>query len=305
MGLLLAYGGLYLPGGGNLQPYRYIDQAMIWSVVGLGTGLRTLWATSNDNSGQKRRPTLRRALFLLAAVLVILWVRETVILYRPFRWDGNRCNRWQGPSAEVKAICDYLQTSSPPNGRLLVDDPRIGTLLPWCSGVEVIGGPFFFTWTDYGHTNANMWTFLETPYQDYNPQSWQQALRDYNVEWLIVNTNWGVAEWFTMSDWLALYPEAVEAGPQFGLYQFYKVNGYEPDSRLAITADHGSLQIQNATLGQPIRLPYHWIPTLEVWPPNSAQIQTEMVGSDPIPFIVVVPAQASFLICDPTGCPER
>ncbi len=302
MGLALAYFGLYLPRGGDLQPYRYIDQAMIWASVGLGTGLRAMWAKSNDAI---KRPLLRRTLFILALVLIVLWVQVAVVIYRPPRWGGNRFNRWYGPTAELKAICDYLQQNPPLNGRLLTDDARIGTLLPWCSGVEVIGGPFAFTWTAYGRTNANMWTFLGTPYTEYDPQQWRQAIQDYNIEWLIVNTNWGVPEWYTLSDWLALYPGEVEAGPLFGQYQLYKVTSYQPFNQLDITADHGLLQIENATPSQPVRLPYHWIPTLEAWPPDSAQIENELVGRDPIPFIVVTPNQASFLICDPTGCPER
>jgi hypothetical protein len=242
---------------------------------------------------------------VLAAILIILWVKEAIILYRPPRWDGNRFNRWQGPSEEVKAICGHLETISPLNGRLLVDDSRVGTLLPWCSGVEVIGGPFPFTWTKYGYSNANLWTFLDRPYREIDLQSWRQSVRLYNIEWLLINTNWGVAEWFTLSDWLTLHPQEVQPGPQFGIYQFYKVAAFEPDSRMDITADHGALQIQNATPGRSVRLPYHWISTLKAWPPGSAELINETVGSDPIPFIVITPNQESFLICDPTGCPEK
>jgi hypothetical protein len=43
VGFLLAYGGVYLPSGSDLQPYRYIDQAMVWAAVGLGAGFRGLW----------------------------------------------------------------------------------------------------------------------------------------------------------------------------------------------------------------------------------------------------------------------
>ncbi len=305
MGLFLAYGGVYLPGGDSLQPYRYIDQAMIWAAVGLGSGLRALWQKLTHEVGINSRLTLRRGLFILATILVFFWVRNTVILLRPPRWDGARFNRWQGPSDESKAICNHLQTMEPLNGRILVDDTRLGLLLPWCSGVEVIGGPFAFIWTDYGYTNATLWTFLDTPYTDYTPENWPQTLHNYDVEWLLVNTEWGVPEWFTLSDWLALHPDQAEIGPTFGKFQFYKVKSYQRQDSPLITADHGLLKVQNAIPGQSVRLPYHWIPDLDIWPPNSATIQSEIVGNDPIPFIVVVPNQESFLICDPTGCPKR
>ncbi|MFZ0546303.1 MAG: hypothetical protein WAM60_12740 [Candidatus Promineifilaceae bacterium] len=302
-GLALAYGGLYLPGGGNLQPYRYIDQAMIWSSVGLGTGLRALWAKIKNN--ESRWPNLQRAFSLVVIVLISLWVLRAAVLFRPPQLGGPPFNRWQGPSEELMAMCDYVQTLMPLDGRLLTDDARVGTLLPWCSAVEVIGGPFFFIWTDYGYTNANIWTFLDVPYPDYTPESWRQALQTYNVEWLIVNTGWGVPEWHTMSEWLARHPEEVEPGPKFGIYQFYKVNGYQPEAQPTITAEQNVLRIQNAEPGLATRLPYHWIPPLSVWPPDGAVLQSETVGSDPIPFIVVIPNQEEFLICDPIGCPER
>jgi hypothetical protein len=244
-------------------------------------------------------------LFLLTAVLLILWVGKAVVLYRPPILNGPPFNVWQGPSDEVKALCHDLERDGLQYGRILVDDARVGAFLPWLCGVEVIGGPFFFIWTDYGYSNATMWTFLDTPYSAYDFESWRQALADYDVEWLIVNNDWGVAEWFTLSDWLAVYPEGVEAGPTYGRYQLYKVRDYEPVKGLIVTADHGRIQIEDATPGLRTRLPYHWIPGLEVWPPDGAEVQREMVGKDPIPFIVVVPKEEAFLICDPRGCPER
>lgn len=304
-GLVFAYGALYLPGGGNLQPYRYLSQAMIWSAVGLGTGLRALWPWAADNRDSNKVVKLRRVLFLLAIIPVFLWVRQGVILYRPPQWGGPSFNRWQGPSNEVKALCRYLQTLTPLNGRLLTDDAHTGALLPWCSDAQVIGGPFPFIWTDYGYTNANLWTFLDTPYPDYSSESWRQALQDYNIEWLVVNTGWGVPQWDTLSDWLAANPDEMEAGPRFGRYQLYRVGSYQANNQPQVTAEHGALHIQNAVPGRPTRLPYHWLPTLETRPPNSATIQNETVGSDPIPFIVVIPNQPDFLICDPIGCPER
>jgi hypothetical protein len=302
VGFLLAYGGVYLPSGSDLQPYRYIDQAMVWAAVGLGAGFRGLW---HEVSIRVKRRRLSTALALLAAVLFIVWVSEAAIIYRPPSYGGNLFNRWYGPSDEAKAICDQMETLKPLNGRVLLDDSRIGVVVPSLCGVEVIGGPFPFTWTAYGYTNANFWTLLDVPYPDLTQEKWRQIVHNYNIEWLVVNNDWGVAEWDTLSEWLAVYPEEVEAGPQFGKYQLYRVTSFRPGDGLDITADYGVLHIQNATPGEALRLPYHWIPTLEVWPPGSADIQSEMVGNDPIPFIVVVPAEESFQICDPTGCPER
>lgn len=283
-GLVGAYGAVHLPGGGDLQPYRYIEQAALWSTLGLGPGLRAL-----ANTFATRLPQ-RVWLGSVAAVtlLAVLWVGNAAWRFRPPQLGGPGDHRWQGPSATVKEVCKYVKGLPLNRGRLLTDDARLGALLPWCSGVQVIGGPFFEIATQYGFTNATIRDFLDVQYEDYTEAAWREALATYKVRWVITHEEWDFPGWYTLADWLADHPHQVIPGPRFGPYRLYEVRRAGVEVGLTIRVEHGHLLITDAP-ERGFTLPFHWIPYLRAAQP-SVRLSPEPIGDDPIPFIHVEPS---------------
>lgn len=292
-----AYGLSHLPGGGNLQPYRYIEQAALWSTIGLADGLAVLrgWFSSRQGGG-RWRPVLG----LVLAAAGLYWLATTGWQFRPVLLGGENQNRWQGPTAEVKALCEHLKTL-PGRGRILLDDFRLAALLPWCSGREVIGGPFAHVFTDYGYANANTTEFLGVPYRDYPARAWQEEISAYQIGWVVAYRDWGRPDWYTLTDWLADHPSKATAGPVFGPYQLYNLNqGIDP---LVVEADYNRLRVE-ADPEQAERgytLPYHWIPGLRA-EPAGVQLRPRYFDGDPAPFIHIEPGGvANFTIYHYTG----
>ena len=289
---LVAYGAVYLPDGGNLQPYRYVEQAAMWSALGVGPGLRVL----TDIYATRMPQRVRVGVVTILAFFAILWVGNAAWRFRPPPIGGPAHHRWQGPSPTVIEICEHLKEMPLERGRLLTDDARLGALLPWCSGAQVIGGHFFEIWTQYGYANATISDFLDVPYEDYTVTTWQESLEIYNVHWIIAHEEWAISGWYTLADWLADHPHQVIAGPRFGPYRFYQVRDAADELPFTIRAEHGRLLITDAP-AQSFTLPFHWIPYLRTAPP-SVRLSPETIGDDPIPFIRVEPAgNATIEIC--------
>lgn len=288
----VAYGAVHLPGGGDLQPYRFIEQATLWSAIGLGPGGRQLRAWST---------VAGRPAATVLGLVVLLWVAHGAWQFRPPPLGGPIYHQWQGPSSEAKALCSHLRSLPLDQGRVLIDDARIGALLPWCSGAEVIGGPFSQIWTQYGFANATPWDFAGVLYHEYTMQDWQSNLETYNVRWIIANGEWNHPDWYTLADWLTAHPESAHPGPRFGPYQFYELN--RPSNPIRVEADHTGLHVSDAPSASSFVLPYHWLPTLETRPPT-IRIRPQLIGHDPIPFILVQETAAdTFLICNQPQCP--
>lgn len=290
--LLLAYCAVHLPGGGNLQPYRYIEQAALWSTLGIGPGLSIL-----ANTGATRLPkNIWVGVVAAFTLIAILWVGYAAWRFRPPPLGGVAHHQWQGPSDTVREICEHLEGLSLERGRLLTDDARLGALLPWCSGAHVIGGHFFEVWTKYGYTNVSIFTFLDVPYEDLTVAFWQETLDTYNVHWIVAHEDWNIAGSYTLADWLVDHPQQVMAGPRFGPYRFYRPRGAVEELPFTISADHGQLLITDAP-EQSFTLPFHWVPHLRAMP-ASVQLSPAFMGDDPIPFIRVNPAgNAGIEIC--------
>lgn len=297
-GLLLAYGGVYLPSGGNLQPYRYIEQAALWSTIGIGTGLEAVWRFGWETGREQRG---RRAAFLLLCGLALVWVGNGLRIFRPPLVGGLSVHRWQGPTADVHDLCHHLRGLPLESGRVMVMDTRVGALLPWCSGAQVIGGHFFEIWTQFGYTNSGIQRFLGMAYEAYDEVTMRQALDTYHVRWIVDHTTLRIPGAYQLSDWLADHPGLVTAGPQFGPYQLYEVIDA---ASLPAQAAHGGLIVMQVAADSLV-LPYHWLPTLHAVP-QSVQLWPQPIGDDPIPFIGVDPAGAnSFVICNDGFCPGR
>lgn len=299
-GLLLAYGAVHLPGGAQLQPYRYIQQAALWSVVGLGPGLGLLWPWLWPENGKRGSVKWRRGLALGLAVAAMVWIGKAAWQYRPPALGGaESSHRWQGPSAEASQLCRHLAGLPAGSGRVLVEDWRLGAILPWCSGVEVIGGPFGWVWLQYGYSNANLWDFLEVPYRDYSAPAWQAALATYDIQWIVASQAGGPSCCETLAGWLAAHPDQAAAGPTFGSYRLYRANTTR--RRIEVKAGFDRLAVVDTPPEASFVLPYHWLPTLRA-EPGSVQLEPEWIGADPIPFIRVRPGGVGqFMICN-EGC---
>lgn len=298
LGLLLAYFAVHLPGGERLEPYRYIFQAASWPAVGLSAGLGRLrrLLAQHDPGGDPLRGW-RRGLAAGLIGLAVLWVGRAAWQFRPPPLGGPAEHRWQGPSPEVRRLCRHLRELPANSGRVLVDDWRVGALLPWCSDAQVIGGPFGWVWTEYGYSNASIWEFLRMPYPEYTVPMWQSALATYDVRWLVANQEWQPA---TLANWLAAHPDQATPGPTFGRYRLYAVR--PTGARIAVRADYDGLAVTADPAEAAVVLPYHWLPTLRARP-AAVRLQPQRIGRDPIPFIRVEPAGiADFTVCNYTAC---
>lgn len=276
LGLALAYGGAYLPGGGNLQPYRYIQQAALWSTIGVMPAIRAGAARWRAGS------TWRTGTLACGTLLAAAWIAGGVWPSRPPLLGGPD-RVWRGPSAESQAICDTLRRDIPPGSRIVVDDWRLAAILPTCSGVAVLGGHFLWFPMDYGYATATIWEFLETPYPNYDPVAFRSGLETYNARWLLTR-RWNQQGWYTLSNWLDDHPGQAESVQSWEHFDLWRV-GIDPPAT-AVSADHQAIRIQEVPAGNRIVLPYHWLDSLRS-APDSVTLEPVLIGADPVPFIGV------------------
>jgi hypothetical protein len=299
--LVVAYGAIYLPGGGDLQPYRYVQLAAVWSTLGIGAGLRFV-ALPLARLGSQRSGAVARAVVALAVVAAAAtWIGMSAWPSRPPALGGPAYHRWRGPSDEIQALCSSLRVETDAGGRVLVDDWRVGALLPWCAGAEVIGGPFLHFSMDYGYANATMWAYLEIAYRDYAPDAFRMALARYDVRWLLIH-DWQAPGWYTLADWLGEHPGEAEIVASSGRYTLYRIVDPEAPAAIHVTATPGTIGVTDAPPGTEIVLPYHWLADLRV-ESGSARIRPVVVGDDPVSFIVLTaPEGGDARICVHTPC---
>jgi hypothetical protein len=300
-GLLLAYGADYLPGGGDLQPYRYIQQAAVWSTVGLGAGARRLRAGWRGWTGQNRGIGHYLPVAVMLSV-ALLWAGYGGWTARPPALGGPAYHRWRGPSDEQLALCRELRALPDGAGRVLTDDWVSGALLPWCAGVEVIGGPFLWFTMDYGYANATPWDYLGTSYRDFDGASWRAALAVYDVRWLVVSERWRVPGWYPLAAWLDDHPGLVEPVATVGAFRVYHVLGTQPPAAgIRVLAAPDVLVVDGLPPGRRVVLPYHWVDGLRA-ADGVATIEPERLDPDPVPFIAITSETPSIRLCLPGAC---
>jgi hypothetical protein len=276
LGLALAYGAVHLPGGGNLQPYRYIQQAALWSTIGLMPAIRPLAAR------WRAGPAWQSGAIVVGSLLAVAWISGGLWLFRPAVAGGPE-RVWRGPPDESQAICDVLATDLMSGSRVVVDDWRLAAILPACSSVAVLGGHFLWFPMDYGYATATIWEYLETPYASYDPVTFRSVLETYDARWLLTR-RWNHPDWYTLSNWLNDHPGQAEPVRSWDHFDLWRVDIDAPAT--VVSADYESIRIQEAPAGDEIILPYHWLDSLAA-APDSVALEPVVVGADPVPFIGV------------------
>ena len=283
--LVLAYGAVHVGEiGGNLQPYRFIVPALAFATLPAAD-----WVLTRT---QRWRCTLLVVLVLSGGVL--LWNAHPTRFMPPeeaqklLSADGTRADYLSGPRASEHAVCASLQKHDLQSGRVLTNDWRLGAFLPECSAAQVIGGPFLWVWTVYGHSNAGPDELFGIPIADYSADEMASALADYNVGWIVVNRAI-LPEAYTLSEWIRDHAEAAtfRAIARHGVFDLYEAAGpsnwfFEGSGE--VQADYDRILVRNADSARSV-LKYHWIDSLRVEPP--LRIFPVLVGADTVPFIGV------------------
>ena len=291
--LLLAYGGRYLPGGGDLQPYRYMFQAALWATLGVPAALAL-----------QRRVLLAhgpvpRIVAGAVAVPVVLWLASGLWVARPELLGGD-ARAWHGPSNATWALCDFLRTEHD-GGRVLTDDWRVGALLPACSGVEVIGGSHLYMAIEHGYANTTPWSFPGGSYQEQPSAQLERELAAYNVRWFVAYSGYP-DHWYTLRDRLRDEPELADPVATFGTYALYRHAARPLPYRVSATFDR--LELGDLPAGEPITLPYHWLDGLTS-PTTGVTLAPTQLYNDPVPFIQITHADGGdALICLRGRCVE-
>jgi hypothetical protein len=205
--LVFAYGGVYLPGGADFQPYRYLFQAALWATLGVPAALALARRVIPAHG------SVPRFVACAVAVPLALWLAIGLRDARPELLGGD-ARAWHGPSDATWALCEFLR-SEHDGGRVLVDDWRLGAVLPACAGVEVIGGPFMYMAIEHGYANATHWSFLGGSYQEQPTAQLQRELAVYDVRYFVTNHELPV-DWYTLRDRLRNEPELAEPIATFG-----------------------------------------------------------------------------------------
>ena len=88
-GLILAYGAVHIPGGGDFQPYRYVVQSAVWSSVGVAAGFHQIRKLALRADGSNVRTLLIRLASAAAISIRIIWTLNVVMIYRPGALGGT------------------------------------------------------------------------------------------------------------------------------------------------------------------------------------------------------------------------
>ncbi|MFQ5854087.1 MAG: hypothetical protein ACE5LU_00375 [Anaerolineae bacterium] len=274
--LSLGYLGVYLPGGGNLQPYRFVIPALLLATLPAARVVPPL-------KNQWRRATGRRRVWggALALGVALLWV-TAVVYFRPRAGD-----RLTGPAAAYQEVFTWIADNTTAQARVLVDDWRLGTLIPYYTGREVIGGPFFWMWIKHGYANAGLrGEMFGRPVVSYTPEHLRRMLVGYNVGWIITNPRF-TPGWYSLDDFYAERAAPFTRIGEVAGFNVYRVDvgpGYFFQGRGRVTAGRNWIRVEDAAAG-PIVLKYHWLETLRTDPPLRLE-RFDALG-DPVGFVKV------------------
>jgi hypothetical protein len=188
--------------------------------------------------------------------------------------------------ADDMAVVRWLGAHADHNRRVMVEHWPLGALLPWYTGLEVIGGPYPLVWLQHNFANFAALHGLEVPdairafgrtLSELSPEQLRSYLEVYNVGWVVAYTDESVQA-FGHETWL-------EPLAQVGRYRIY--GNDDPASPFArgtgsVRVEYGALYVSNASQGELI-LKYHWAPFLAIDPPQD--IAPQLILDDPVPFI--------------------
>ena len=189
--------------------------------------------------------------------------------------------------------------------RVMIEHWPLGALVPWRTGLEVIGGPYPLVWLQHNFANFASMKGLGIPngvrlfgrdLRAFDPEQLRSYLAAYNVGWVVAYTDESVST-FARAAWLR--PVAT-----VGRYRIYEnADALTPflTGTGSVRTEYGAIHVSNASRGELV-LKYHWAPGLTSDPPQ--ELVPHPVLDDPVPFIRL-PANTfrDFVITD--GGPRR
>lgn len=270
----LAYAAGYL-GLGALEPYRLVLPALALATLPAADWLVTAWPN------EPRRTSLV-FLALACAAALALYVARPQHLRQP---DGTPSDYLSGPQPAEQAVCRTLSQLDLGRGRVLINDWRLGAWLPTCSGAQVIGGPTYLVWTKFNHANADWEQVFGQPVSEIGPVELSAVLSQYNVHWIVVNTDF--RNWENLVDWDLQHPGLMQPVVSQGPFEIMAVAHpatwlFQGDG--VVRAGYNRITVRGATDGGLV-LKYHWLASLRTMP--ALPIRPVYIGGDPVPFIAV------------------
>jgi hypothetical protein len=214
-----------------------------------------------------------------------------------FRLRGPEPFLTSRPTPRLRWIVDQLRTHSKPGWRLLYEEggksipgfpdvfrgDRYSGLLPYLTGVEVLGGPFLHVLV-----KANFTQFGEG--RLFGEAAWG---RDQFVRYARLYRPQAILCWSAHArGFCRANPDLVEVLADDGLLLLGKVKGFEGDAIVGtaeVTAETGRLVVKHATAGVDgtVVLRYHSQPCLRAHEPVSWD--AVYLERDPVPFIRLKP----------------
>jgi hypothetical protein len=224
------------------------------------------------------------------AVLVLTLVLVPALLVAGRNVDGRRplvaVRPLITPNRDDLAVVDWLRAHAHRDRRVMIERWQLGAIVPWRTGLEVIGGPYPLVWLQHNFTNFAFLSGLELPEEvrlfgrklaDFTPEQLRTYMDTYNVGWVIAFTEESV-EAFEHATWLR--PVA-----RVGRHRIFEST--DPVTAFlkgtgSVRVEYGLMRVSNASRGELV-LKYHWAPFLAVDPPQ--EIVPLAVLDDPVPFI--------------------
>ena len=283
---VLGYLGGELPPFRQIQTYRCNLIAAFLLSVPAGSGL--LWSIARIRTAAP--PAARwggwAAVIVLVLVLTLQVAGRNVDRLKPLILVGPRAYTLVTPNKDDLAVVDWLRTHVDGGRRVMIERWQLGALVPWRTGLEVIGGPYPLVWLQHNFTNFAFLQGLGVPeavrlfgrnLSDFPPEQLRAYLDTYNVGWVIAFTDESI-ETFGRATWLRRVAKV-------GRHQIFEST--DPATAFlkgtgSVRAEYGAVRVSNASRGELV-MKYHWAPFLTTDPPQEIVPQT--VLDDPVPFI--------------------
>jgi hypothetical protein len=281
----LGYLGGEFPLARQIQTYRCNLIAAFLLSVPAGTGVLQVIARIRAAAPSAARWGGRVAIALALAPVIV----PTFGISHP---NLDRLNRlalvgpMSTPSQDDRAVVAWLRANVRAERRVMIERWQLGAIVPWRTGLEVIGGPYPLVWLQHNFTNFAFLSALELPeevrlfgrrLEDFTPEQLRAYLDTYNVGWVIAFTPESI-ETFERASWLR--PVA-----RVGRHRIFE--SADPTTAFlkgtgSVRVEYGAIHVTNASRGELV-LKYHWAPFLTAEPPQEIVPQT--VLDDPVPFI--------------------
>lgn len=299
-----------------LQPGRHTYCFYLSLSLSAGVGWDTIRrgygriATEAADGNPRRRRVALDALFVTASILIACrlfgpsWYQSLhAQVFAPEPFLSSR------PSPRLLWIVKNVKAHLKPGERLLyeesgfelpgVPDPfqggRYSGLLPWLTGVEVLGGPYL-----HAALTTNTTQFGEGKLfgqERWDAAFFQNRARLYRPSAILCWSPW--ARSFCRG-----HPELVEILEDDGTLLFGRVKGYQGmtiEGHAQVDASPGRLVVRDAKaeLDGRVVLRYHFVPQLRARP--SCALRPVLMDGDPVPFLELDPTDGSTVIeLDPT-----